>query len=124
MDASINNPADQIWSQNNFLQMDENMDVQFVGEGTVNGLPVQEYQLTGLNDPGIQNATGRVWVYTLPDGQEIVVKMEMTGSSPTNPFTEAPGETQLSYNFELYAIDEPVEISVPEGCGSPIQIPV
>lgn len=124
MPSGMNNPVEQVWTRNSFLLMDDDMQVQLVGPQNLDGLPVQEYQLEGINAADMLDASGTLFTYSLPDGQEVVVKADMTGTSATNPMTEAREETTINYTFELFAVDAPLTIDIPEGCENPVQIPV
>ena len=100
------------------------MQVKLVGDQILNGLTVQEYQLTGINAADMLDASGTLYTYTLPDGQDVVIKAQMTGTSAKNPITQTDEESVIDYAFELFAVDEPVVINVPADCLNPTESPV
>jgi len=123
IDAGVFNPIDELPTGDEFLQMDENVETRLVGESVLNGLSVKEYQLVGLDTPEMADAAGSLFVHTLPDGQDMVVKAEITARSEYNLLTDEPAPSDIRYTLELYGIDEAVNIEMPAGCENAMEMP-
>lgn len=122
MNAGGQTPMDQFLNGGEFFD-NSNLDVAFIADETMLGLPVRAYSVTGLDEIDFANAEGQVSVYTTEDGRDIVLKAEMTGTSSTNPVTEAQADTTISYSFSVTDADTPVEITIPAGCENAMQMP-
>ena len=122
--ANMGNPMDEMLSADALFFSDDDVQVTFVGDETVNGLAVKAYEITGITDTEMLEASGMLYIHTLDDGREIVVKAEMSGRNANNPITEEAGETDLVFNVELTDIDAPVTIEVPANCENAMQIPL
>jgi hypothetical protein len=123
IDAGAFNPMDEFPDGSEILQMDAEVETRLIGESVLNGLSVKEYQLTGLDTPDMADAAGSLFVHTLPDGQDVVVKTEITARSERNMLTDEPVPSDIRYTLELFGIDEPVTIGLPAGCENAMEMP-
>ncbi|MEM7128317.1 MAG: hypothetical protein AAF702_18440 [Chloroflexota bacterium] len=121
--ATGENPLNQFLNGNSEFLDDETLQVVFQGDEMLLGVPVKVYAVTGFDDAEISGANGTIYVYTASNGGEIVLKAEMTAISTTNPLTDAPQSTNLAYTFDVTDPDQPVNISIPDGCENALQMP-
>lgn len=110
-----------------FLKFANQPDAQFDGMETVNGLETYAYTIgeetltTNLPpDAQVQEASGRINLYPLPTGKNLIVRSQMTMISNYDFLNESYGSTAESvvttFMSEVKSINEPLDIQVPEAC--------
>lgn len=123
MAADGGTPMDQFFAMDAAFFDGDDVQVTYQGDETLHGLPVNIYQVNGISNADTIEASGTMHVYAASADQNVVLKAEMSGVSPTNPLTEAPQQTDVSYKFEIAEVDLAADIQIPDGCENALQMP-
>ena len=110
-----------------FLEFANQPDAQFDGMETVNGLETYAYTIgaetltTDLPaDAQVQEASGRINLYPLPTGENLMVRAQMMMISNYDFMNETYGPTADSvvttFMSEIKSINEPLDVQIPEAC--------
>lgn len=101
--------ADVIVDPGEYLDPAEGeLELQYVGDETVNGLATEHYQATNVQMEDFEASTVDVW-YAPGEGR--IARMAMVGTG-AHEF----GEGTTDITWDLLSVNEPLDITVPENC--------